>query len=482
MDHTAHNKLISFIWSIAVDCLRDVCVRGKYRDGILPMVVLRRLDTLLEPSKGAVMEEVTFQIEEIKATELDKEPLKAASGYVFFNTSKWTLNSLHNTATNNQQILLANFEEYLNGSSLFTGDAGDGESNICRYIIENDMLEAIVQLLNNKKADDRLGKVQLIGASLLFRKLGKNLGNKNSEFSPEHIVEITQTYLNCSAIERKLDANDDAIGIASQVFNNEDFGCYKVNIQRPDRRKAQFTKAAIAPLRFDKALRETMEYIYSEYGDKVYEKGFLKTINKSVISWCEENDISLNAKAKTKLLDEKQWLKLQETLQATTLLMAEIGETEFNDFNFFKEKVDGVLKEKKVKLASAQKNTILNTVSWYDENAVKVIKTGVKISKDKLAILLENLGCTEKQLPDFGYYPLNKEGGKLGEYITDESCTDLRDAESVPLSDEIHRYFLAEVKPHIAEAPDKEQTAIANFLDKKTTLMNSAVTGKIKVA
>ena len=56
MDHSVHNKLVSFIWSIADDCLRDVYVRGKYRDVILPMFVLRRLDTLLEPSKEAVLE------------------------------------------------------------------------------------------------------------------------------------------------------------------------------------------------------------------------------------------------------------------------------------------------------------------------------------------------------------------------------------------------------------------------------------------
>ena len=88
MDHSVHNKLISFIWNIADDCLRDVYVRGKYRDVILPMVVLRRLDTLLEPTKEAVLEEVKFQKEEMQATELDDEPLKAASGYVFYNTSK----------------------------------------------------------------------------------------------------------------------------------------------------------------------------------------------------------------------------------------------------------------------------------------------------------------------------------------------------------------------------------------------------------
>lgn len=117
MNENSHNKLISFIWSIADDCLRDVYVRGKYRDVILPMVVLRRLDTLLEPTKNEVLEEVEFQRKEMKATELDDEPLKAASGYVFFNTSKWTLQKLYDTTTNNRQILLANMEEYLDGFS-----------------------------------------------------------------------------------------------------------------------------------------------------------------------------------------------------------------------------------------------------------------------------------------------------------------------------------------------------------------------------
>lgn len=71
MDHSSHNKLVSFIWSIADDCLRDVYVRGKYRDVILPMLVLRRLDSLLESSKQKVLEEVDFQQKEIGLTELD---------------------------------------------------------------------------------------------------------------------------------------------------------------------------------------------------------------------------------------------------------------------------------------------------------------------------------------------------------------------------------------------------------------------------
>ena len=113
MNTASHKKLVSFIWSIADDCLRDVYVRGKYRDVILPMVVLRRLDALLEETKDEVTEEVRFQREEAQFTELDESGLREASGYVFYNTSKWTLQRLHDTATNNQQILEANFKAYL---------------------------------------------------------------------------------------------------------------------------------------------------------------------------------------------------------------------------------------------------------------------------------------------------------------------------------------------------------------------------------
>src|SRR6185369_11664009 len=100
MNTTVHNKLVSFIWSIADDCLRDVYVRGKYRDVILPMVVLRRLDALLELTKEKVMEEMAFQRDEVKFTDWDESGLREASGYVFYNTSEWTLQRLFNTATN----------------------------------------------------------------------------------------------------------------------------------------------------------------------------------------------------------------------------------------------------------------------------------------------------------------------------------------------------------------------------------------------
>jgi type I restriction enzyme M protein len=756
MDHSAHNKLISFIWSIADDCLRDVYVRGKYRDVILPMVVLRRLDTLLESTKEAVLAEVKFQTEEMQSTELDDAPLIAESGYVFYNTSKWTLKSLHSTATNNQQILLANVEEYLNGfsanvkeiiecfnlkaqirhmagkdvlldvlekfvspyinltphdkedpdgnkqsaltnlgmgyvfeelirkfnednneeagehftprevielmthlvfdpikgdlpltltvydpacgsggmltetqnfihekypventtrdinlygkeindetyaicksdmmikgndpknikvgstlstdefagsrfdfclsnppygkswaseqrhikegadvidsrfiveladywgttapvdatprssdgqllflmemvskmkptatsplgsriasvhngSSLFTGDAGSGESNIRRYIIENDMLDAIVQLpnnlfyntgittyiwlLNNNKSETRQGKVQLIDGSLLFRKLRKNLGNKNCEFSSEHISQITQTYLDTACIDRKLNDQGDAQGIAAKVFNNDDFGYYKVNIERPDRRKAQFKAELIALLRFDKALREPMEHLYAEYGEDVYKADFFsandKAKEKEIITWCEESDISLNAKAKSKLLSFDTW----ENGRLLVELATKLGETiikEYNDFNAFKKDVEAQFKTISADVLATIKSgkrkafftTVMNAVSWYDENAEKVIKKVVKLKQEKLDELLHHLGCKESDVADFGFYAIR---GKKLEFMTYEPSSDLRDAESVPLTylndkasdnSAIHQYFLDEVQPHVGE-------------------------------
>ncbi|MBU3914875.1 SAM-dependent DNA methyltransferase, partial [bacterium] len=93
----------------------------------------------------------------------------------------------------------------------------------------------------------------------------------------------------------------------------------------------------------------------------------------------------------------------------------------------------------------------------YDETAEKVIKTRQKLSGEKLDKLLFRLDCTADQLPDFGYYP----GEKNGDYIIYESDSDLRDTESVPLKEGIHDYFLREVNPHVEEAwIDLEKTKI----------------------
>jgi type I restriction enzyme M protein len=349
-----------------------------------------------------------------------------------------------------------------NGSSLFTGDAGSGESNIRRYIIENDLLDAIVQmpnnlfyntgittyiwLLSNNKPDHRKGKVQLIDANLMFRKLRKNLGDKNSEFAPEHIAQITKAYLDFKPIERRLDENGDPVGMAAKIFDNRDFGYYKVTIERPDRRRAQFSEQRLAPLRFDKQLNEAMQHIHDTYGEAVYENA-LQTHRQDILKWCEENDLSLNARNRAKLLDVKFWCKLRDLHKVGLQLMQIIGTDEYDDFNAFKTQVDKAIKSAKLKLSAPDKKAILNAVSWYDADAAKVIRKKLKLGTDKLADLLEHLGCAESELADFGYYKQED-----GSYLTYEPNADLRDAESIPLSDTIHRYFLAEVKPHVLEA------------------------------
>ena len=746
---TVHNKLVSFIWAIADDHLRDVYVRGKYRDVILPMVVLRRLDSLLEPTKEKVLEEIQFQ-KENGFTELDDDALQATSGFVFYNTSKWTLKSLKETASDNQQILLANMEEYLygysdnvkeiiqcfklqsqfkhmadkqvlldvlekfvspyqnfspndkvdpegnklpglsnlgmgyvfeelirrfneenneeagehftprevielmthlvfdpvkdelpnsitvydpacgsggmltesqnfihqkypvegfmrsiylygkeindetyaicksdmmikgnnpenikvgstlstdsfvgkdfdfmlsnppygkswssekkyieqggevidprfvveladywgekhtekatprssdgqllflmemidkmkstdmgglgsriasvhNGSSLFTGDAGSGESNIRRHIIENDYLEAIIQmpnnlfyntgittyiwLLSNNKPAHRQGKVQLIDASQMYRKLRKNLGDKNCEFAPEDIGAITNTYLEMATVERKPDdfnEKGDPIGIASQIFNNKDFGYYKVNIERPDRRHAQMTAELVAGLRFDNQLSEVMADIYVEYGDQVYDKAFFDSQKKELKEWSEKEEYGLSPNQRKKLVGHKVWqdqLAILEYAQLIREAIQDNGQDKlFTDFNVFKDKVKEVTKVKELKLKTNELKQVLDAVSWYDETGAKVIKSVSVFKQDKLDQLTEHLGCTVDELPDYGYYPASSvgiENAKPNQYVVYESSSDLRDFESVPLAADIHDYYLQEVKPHVKEA------------------------------
>lgn len=110
MDNKVHNQIVSFIWGIADDVLRDVFVRGKYRDIILPFTVLRRLDALLVPTKEKVLEAVEF-MEQQKID--DRSALKSITGYPFWNISKFTFESLLNDSDN----IDSNLEVYLDGFS-----------------------------------------------------------------------------------------------------------------------------------------------------------------------------------------------------------------------------------------------------------------------------------------------------------------------------------------------------------------------------
>ncbi len=144
-----------------------------------------------------------------------------------------------------------------NGSPLFTGDAGSGESNIRRWIIESDWLEAIVALpdqlfyntgiftyvwvLTNRKAPRRAGKVQLIDGRQFFVKMRKSLGNKRSEISQEQIEGLTRIHGNFQDGETRDQTDEDPVThqprtrprVVSKVFANEDFGYRKVTVERP---------------------------------------------------------------------------------------------------------------------------------------------------------------------------------------------------------------------------------------------------------
>lgn len=385
------------------------------------------------------------------AEEVDATP-RSSDGQLLF-----LMEMVNKMKALNQSPLGSRIASVHNGSSLFTGDAGGGESNIRRHIIENDLLDCIIQLpnnlfyntgittyiwiLSNNKDAHRKGKVLLIDASQRFAKLRKNLGEKNCELRPEHIKEIENAYLNFKDVERQ---GEDSL--AAKVFNHTDFGYYKVAIERPARLKAQFTAERIAGLRFEKSLKEPMRWAFETYGDKIYSD--IKSLEKEILEWCEKNGFDMNAKKRKTLISTATWKKQKELLETAGVLMEAIGTDEYNDFNIFTATVDKILKNQKIKLSASERNQILSSVSWYDESAEKVIRKIEKLTGEKLENLLHHLGCTVEHLPDFGYYP----SGKKREYIIYESQSDLRDSESVPLGESIHNYFLHEVKPHVSEA------------------------------
>ena len=184
-----------------------------------------------------------------------------------------------------------------NGSALFTGDAGGGESEIRKHIIENDWLECIIALpknifyntgiptyvwiVSNRKPAHRKGKVQLINALELYVKLRKNLGDKNCELTGEHIDQLTKLYMDFEESD------------ISKIYPNEHFGYNKITVERPLRLSAQFNAKNITPLRFDKGLQDEMTWTYEKFGDDVYTK--LEELKPQIEAYLKKNEIKLKA-------------------------------------------------------------------------------------------------------------------------------------------------------------------------------------------
>ena len=156
---------------------------------------------------------------------------------------------------NHETPLGSRIAEVHNGSSLFTGDAGQGESNIRRWIIENDWLEAVIALplnmfyntgiatyiwvLTDRKPEHRKGKAQLIDATGIFTPLRKNLGKKNCELSDAQVKEITDLFLAFEETEQ------------SKVFPNAAFGYWKIVVERPLRLAIHVTPSNLAAFKRD---------------------------------------------------------------------------------------------------------------------------------------------------------------------------------------------------------------------------------------
>ena len=203
MDNTQIRRVADFIWTIADDVLRDVYVRGKYRDVILPMVVIRRLDTVLEPTKAAVLERNAW----LDANGIvEKDPvLRQAAGQPFYNTSQFTLKSLRDQP----KQMRANFEDYLNGFSPNVQDILDKFRfrNQIQTLVEADALGFLVEKFVDPSINlgpgpvlDANGEVKLAGLDnhgmgTVFEELIRRFNEENNEeagehFPPRDVVEL----------------------------------------------------------------------------------------------------------------------------------------------------------------------------------------------------------------------------------------------------------------------------------------------------
>jgi type I restriction enzyme M protein len=357
---------------------------------------------------------------------------------------------------NDKSSLGSRIAEVHNGSSLFTGDAGQGESNIRRWLIENDWLEAIVALpldlfyntgiatyiwvLSNRKPAHRKGKIQLVDASQWFKPLRKNLGKKNCELSQEDIELISRTFLDFKETPR------------SKIFSNAAFGYWKVTVERPLRLHSQLSLKTIETLRFasgDEGLRAAL---YEEFGDDLF-RGFGEVsaaLEKRLADWDidedeadDEEDSStkkgLSDKKKKKLLDPKSWERDGCLVDVATKLRESIGDILFEDYNVFRDRVDAALKKADTKLSSTDRKQILKAVSWRVETAPPVIAKVHKPGKTKTD-------------PLHGMFAVKVDGkDAIVEYEPDP---DLRDIERVPLLEEggVEAFIRREVLPFAPDA------------------------------
>jgi type I restriction enzyme M protein len=274
----------------------------------------------------------------------------------------------------------------MNGSPLFTGDAGSGESEIRRFLLENDLLEALIALpeqlfyntgiatyvwvVTNRKAAARRGRVQLIDASAFWTPMRKSLGDKRREIPPERardIVKLLEDF-------RDGDTRDGAI--VSRIFPTTQFGFRKITVERPLRLDFQASPERIARLE--------------------EERGFQ----------------ALAQSKKRGAAGAKQQAEGRAQQEAILALLGTLPDTLFTDRAQFERVLEAAAKQAGLKLAAPVTKAILSALSERNEQA---------------AVCRDKHGDPE---PD----------------------PELRDSESVPLSESVEAFFEREVKPHVPDA------------------------------
>ncbi|MBK8582532.1 MAG: SAM-dependent DNA methyltransferase [Flavobacteriales bacterium] len=346
--------------------------------------------------------------------------------------------------------------EVHNGSSLFTGDAGQGESNIRRWIIENDWLDAIVALplnifyntgiatyiwvLSNRKAEHRKGKVQLIDATQWSQPLRKNLGSKNCELGEDDIKRIVDTFLAFKETEQ------------SKIFPNKALGYWKVKVERPLKLRAKFTRQAVDGLQIASGEEDLRTALYEEFGDVLGQD--FASVKKQVEVWLDEqsnsseeedgDDDAPKAKAipekkRKKLLDPKTWERDLRMADIGGQLLKRFGNKEFTDLVALDAALDKAEKELKYTLSKPERKLLVNAISYREESATAVIKKVHKPGKVKAD-------------PIHGLFEATIEGKKA--VVEYEQDSELRDYEQIPLLEEggIEAFIQREVWPYAADA------------------------------
>ena len=340
--------------------------------------------------------------------------------------------------------------EVHNGSSLFTGDAGQGESNIRRWVIENDWLDAIIALplnlfyntgiatyvwvLSNRKTQNRLGRVQLIDATQWFKPLRKNLGKKNCELSEEDIARICDAYLAFKETPQ------------SKIFPNAAFGYWKIIVERPLRLHSQLTLKAVEALRFASGDEDLRAALYERFGDALF-TGFSAVrpeLEKALAEWSQAADDAeapedadepapkkgLPEKRRKKLLDPKTWERDARLVEAATLLREKLGDGLFEDHNLFRDRADVILDDADLALSAADRKFLYRAVSWRVETAPPVI---AKVHKPGKAHLDPLYGLFDgRDLSPKGPSSGSPSRPQILEYEPDP---DLRDTEQIPFAE-----------------------------------------------